>query len=574
MLFIGLAPLLVISAVSLTTVIETRLENISELESQVIDSAAEKIKRYLDQKMSVFNLVVDLEIENISEVEKEKIDFLAKGLKEATGNVEELVFIDRDGRELAKETNTLQTEPLSLQGVSERDDFETAIAGKNYFGPVEYNLAEPTMIIASQIENKNRQIIGVISAEINLKPVEEEISQIRLGEKGFVYLVDEQGKLITSSNKNFASQGEDLTRLSLVKDVVSGKTHNGLSEEDRYKNPLADTVIFSGKTVEKVGWAVMVEWPWQDAFSVVWTMLTRFLLILFVSLILVAGFSVFFGHLVVKPVEILSKGADEISKGNFDYKISIKTKDELEKLGERFNKMISVLKENQRLRDEFVFVAAHELRAPVTVIKGYLSMVLEGDYGKISKETKSVLETASNLNERLVKLVFDLLEVARSEAGKMEIEVKPTSVKESVQEVLKEFENMAIQKGIQLVYKGLAQDAKAMADGYRVKEVLTNLIGNAIKYTLGKGTVEISHEVKDNYLITNVRDEGMGISEENVKKLFSKFFRVKTEETREIEGTGLGLFICKEIIERMAGKIWATSQLDKGSTFSFSLRLA
>jgi len=110
-----------------------------------------------------------------------------------------------------------------------------------------------------------------------------------------------------------------------------------------------------------------------------------------------------------------------------------------------------------------------------------------------------------------------------------------------------------------------------MADAFKLKEVISNLVDNAIKYAIKPGKITINHEIKDNFLITNIKDEGMGISDDNIKKLFTKFFRVKNRETQDIEGTGLGLFICKEIVERMKGKIWAKSQLGKGSTFSFSL---
>ena len=125
-----------------------------------------------------------------------------------------------------------------------------------------------------------------------------------------------------------------------------------------------------------------------------------------------------------------------------------------------------------------------------------------------------------------------------------------------------------------MVYQELDKDRHVMADSHKLKEVITNLLDNAIKYTMGQGEVEISHEIKGNYLVTHIKDTGIGVSQENAKKLFSKFYRVKTKETKDIVGTGLGLFICKEIIERMRGKIWARSQLGKGTTFSFSLPLA
>ena len=301
------------------------------------------------------------------------------------------------------------------------------------------------------------------------------------------------------------------------------------------------------------------------------TLIRGTLVIIVAALSLIMILSLFMARWVVKPVEILGKGADEISKGNLDYRINIKTGDELEKLGSRFNKMIKVLKENQELRDEFVFIAAHELRTPVTVINWYLEMILNGNFGKVEREMKKALDTVDSSNRRLIKLVQDLLEVARSEAGKMEIKVEPVLIGDNIKEVLKGLERLAAEKKIQLIYQELDKTTKAMADAFKLKEVISNLVDNAIKYAIKPGKITINHEIKDNFLITNIKDEGMGISDDNIKKLFTKFFRVKNRETQDIEGTGLGLFICKEIVERMKGKIWAKSQLGKGSTFSFSL---
>ncbi len=574
LLIIWIIPLLTIAFVHLATVAKTRLENVSELQLQVIDGTIEKLRRYFDQKTDIFNLVIELTPvpSNISEVNLTSLNFLIDELKAETGDVKEISFIDKNGNEIIKKSED-QANPI-LENVAERDDFQTVVSRKDYFGPVSFTPEGPVMQIASQIENRNREIIGVISAKINLKQIEDIISKIKIGNQGFVYLIDTDGNLIASSNKNFAKSGQNLSQIGLINDVLIGKVHEGKSLEDIYKNLLGQRVIFSSKPIETINWFLVSEWPWEDAFSVIWALIVRTFLIIFVVLILIIGFSLVFTQWVVKPVEILGRGADEISRGNFDYQISIKTGDELEKLGERFNKMIKVLKENQELRDEFVFIAAHELRTPVTVIRWYLEMILKGNFGKVEEEMEEALKVTENSNKRLIKLVQDLLDVARSETGKMEIKVEPVSIKENIKEVLKELGNLAADKGIRLIYQELDKDIKVRADFYKLKEVITNLVDNATKYTIKRGEITVSHEIEDDHLITNIKDQGIGISEENTKKLFTKFFRVKTRETQDIEGTGLGLFICKEIVERMGGRIWAKSQLEKGSTFSFSLPLA
>ncbi|MCK5320618.1 HAMP domain-containing histidine kinase, partial [Candidatus Parcubacteria bacterium] len=166
----------------------------------------------------------------------------------------------------------------------------------------------------------------------------------------------------------------------------------------------------------------------------------------------------------------------------------------------------------------------------------------------------------------------DLLEVARSEAGKMKIEMKEVDIGERINMVIKELESLAREKNIKMNYS-CEKDFIVLSDEYKLSEVLVNIIGNAIKYTIDNGSIDISHSQKDGFLITRVKDHGIGMDKEQMEKLFTKFYRVQTDVTTKIEGTGLGLFICKEIIERMNGSIWVESEAGRGSIFCFSLKM-
>ncbi|GAG20825.1 unnamed protein product, partial [marine sediment metagenome] len=254
LLFVGILPLIIISVVSLFTVINNRLKNISELQAQVISTAEEKVNRYLDQKIGVFNLVVDLNPDNLSEINTDTLRFLANGLKEAAEDINEISFVDKYGKEIVKVSDVQGSESPILSNISSAPSFKTAIKGESYFGPVYYTLAGPIIHMASQIENKDRKTIGIILAEINLSLLESEIGQTKLGKQGFIYLLDSGGNLMISSDKSFAMPGENLSHISLVQDVINGKAHNGLDSKDRYKNSLQQNVIFSGNTIGAIGW--------------------------------------------------------------------------------------------------------------------------------------------------------------------------------------------------------------------------------------------------------------------------------------------------------------------------------
>jgi len=224
-----------------------------------------------------------------------------------------------------------------------------------------------------------------------------------------------------------------------------------------------------------------------------------------------------------------------------------------------------------RIKDQFVFIAAHELRTPVTVIKGYASMALEEGAGAANEKVTKYLKGVEQANERLLQLVEDLLEVARSEAGKIVIRVQPVDIRKPIVATVEELKQLAKKKSISLDYQSPQNLPDVLADEDRVREVAMNLINNAIKYTPSNGHVWVSHEIREKEVVTSVKDDGFGIPKEDQEKLFKKFYRVRTEQTQSIEGTGLGLFIVKELVEKMGGKIWVESEEGKGSTFSFSL---
>jgi signal transduction histidine kinase len=261
--------------------------------------------------------------------------------------------------------------------------------------------------------------------------------------------------------------------------------------------------------------------------------------------------------------------------------VSIQTGDELEELGDSFNTMVLGLKELEQLKDEFVFIAAHELRTPVAAMKGYLTLILEGQTGGVNDQTKLFIEKVLGSNQRLIQLVNDLLEVARSQAGRLTIKVAPTDLRPPLRSVFDELKSLADEKSIKMIYEPPDDLPNVLADADRIKEVGVNLVGNSIKYigdddTRGaaRGTITITHEKKDRSIITRFADTGLGISKEAQARLFEKFYRVQTEKTRDITGTGLGLFIVKEIIEKMNGTISVESEEGKGTTFIMTLPMA
>lgn len=231
---------------------------------------------------------------------------------------------------------------------------------------------------------------------------------------------------------------------------------------------------------------------------------------------------------------------------------------------------ISREKELDKMKSEFMDIAAHDLRTPAAAIRGFISRVLDGDAGKISDKAKNLLKEAYEGNMRLINLVDDFLIVSRLERGKVQIMPKPGDLTRIVETAAGELSSLAKEKGLTLKYEKIDLPT-VLVDGERTIQVLCNLIGNAIKFT-EKGGITIWHKISKGEVVTNISDTGVGISPYSQKQLFQKYF--KADETVSRSGLGLGLYICRLLVEGSGGRIWVKSEVGKGSTFSFSLPVA
>lgn len=242
---------------------------------------------------------------------------------------------------------------------------------------------------------------------------------------------------------------------------------------------------------------------------------------------------------------------------------------ELEKLTKKLERNNEKLKALDRAKNEFISITAHQLRTPPTVIKGYITLAQEDPNNKLDDETKESLERALISNERLIDLVEDILNVSRIESGNMKYDVKEGQVFEDIlDELYDAFSLKAKDKGINLILnKPKNPLPEASMDRKKIREVVSNLVDNAVKYTR-KGSVEITAKEKGGNIRIEIKDSGVGITKDDMPELFKKFSRGNDPGRLGAEGTGLGIFVGKKIIEDHGGKIWAESDgPNKGSTF-------
>ena len=253
-------------------------------------------------------------------------------------------------------------------------------------------------------------------------------------------------------------------------------------------------------------------------------------------------------------------------------KTELKRKDDLQELTISLTTANKQLKELDNAKTEFLSIASHQLRTPLTAIKGYISLILEGSYGEVSATVQDVLNKLYLVNSRMVNLAEDLLNVTRIDAGRVQYNYHKAVLEKVLQEAVEVFRLTAQEKGLDLNLELPEMPLPEMTiDARKIQEVCSNLIDNSIKYTK-TGSVAIKLMALQDRAVISVQDTGIGILPENKDKLFAKFVRSKETNILDVSGTGLGLYVGKNFVEAHGGRIYAESDgRDKGSKFIIEL---
>lgn len=230
------------------------------------------------------------------------------------------------------------------------------------------------------------------------------------------------------------------------------------------------------------------------------------------------------------------------------------------------------LQEFDEIKSNFISVVAHQLRTPLSGIKWTLNMLLSGDLGALNNDQKTFLMKSYESNNRMITLVNDMLNTDRIQSGKMHFGFRFVNVIDLLDNVLFEVSSEAIKRNISIEFKRKFENLpQAYIDPETMRAVFQNLLENSIKYTMKGGKIELDVEPDKDNLLISVSDNGIGIPQAEQKKVFDRFFRARNAVKLETDGSGLGLYIAKSIVEKNGGKIWFESEENKGTTFHFTV---
>jgi signal transduction histidine kinase len=282
---------------------------------------------------------------------------------------------------------------------------------------------------------------------------------------------------------------------------------------------------------------------------------------------------------IILPVRDLTRGADQVAKGNLSYRVKSSSRDELGELAQSFNSMASNLDKLEQSRKRLTADITHELRTPLTVIEGTVDAIMDG----VFQPDKDHLVTIKDQTAQLTRLINDLRDISSAESGQMKLNLSPTDMVDLARRKIAQIEVQALNKGVQLKLNASGDIPAVKADHTRMEQVITNLLTNAIRHTLSGGSVIVSVQVMKESgtlnsagkprLVITVADTGNGIPADHLPHVFERFYRVESSRYKGQGETGLGLAIVKQMVQAHGGEVWAKSTEGTGSTFYVALPL-
>jgi len=399
---------------------------------------------------------------------------------------------------------------------------------------------------------------------------------------------------VVASTVDKASNYEELIKQGWLTSTDTPATNITFSNQEQYRL-LGHPLIISGS---QQGF-VLVAQPIENLFAVSRYIRTIILTVTGVFGLTALWFWVAAFLAFTRPLAQLTQATTNMSEGDLNQKVNTSYlifKDEITVLSENFNSMAENLRnlyssleekveqrthELQEARDdavsanrsksEFVSIVSHELKLPMTSIKGYSDLMLSGATGQLNENQTSFLTTIRNNVNRMATLVSDLADISRIESGNLRIEPREVPVWDVIDEVVTLTRTQVTQKNQTVTVDIPKELPKAWCDRNRLAQILTNLVSNANKYTPEGGAIIVHATLDTNLIQIKVEDNGLGMTPEDQQKLFSKFFRSADDKVREAPGTGLGLSITKNLIELQGGTIWFESEFRKGTSFYFTV---
>jgi len=546
-----------------------------QIQREQAESAASKISQFVDEIEAQMAWVTPLPWNAIS-FEEWRFD-VVRMLRQVPA-VTEVAQLDAAGREQFRISRYANDVIESHVDYSHDPVFVQAMANKVYYGPV-YLVegSEPYMTIAVAGMGHDH---GVIVGQVNLKFIWEVVSQIKPGTRGNAYVVDASGRLIADPDISLVLRNIDMSGLPQVR--AARALQAGLDEPfavDRQGKP----VLSAHATVTPLNWLVFVELPIDEAYVPLYNSIGRSAVMLLVALALALFAGLLFARRMVVPIRALQEGAMRIGRGNLTQRIAIKTNDELEALGDEFNKMAAQLQESyatlehkveERTRQlelanlaksRFLAAASHDLRQPLHALGLFVAQL----HGRMrANERRRIVTRIDAALSAMNELFNALLDISKLDAGVLSPSITEFPVAKLLDRIDTTFTGAAREKGLSL--RVISSSAWVRSDFILLERIVFNLVSNAVRYTSSGGVV-VGCRKRGVNLRIEVWDTGPGVPQDQQQNIFGEFYRLDAPGGDGRSGLGLGLAIVDRLCRLLDHSVRLTSILGKGSCFSVAV---
>ena len=454
---------------------------------------------------------------------------------------------------------------------------------------------------------------GVTVAQINLQFIADVVATIRFGEAGQAYIVDSASKLVAHPNLSLVLRRMDLSgllpahlfiRTMRVPAVVDTATDGSGANAPPLPQSLATPpslaffesnglegrhVLSSAVRIDPPGWWVVVEQPYSEVLSSVFGTLRRTVGFALLGLALAFAASYMLARMFAAPILRVQRGAARIGAGDLSARIDIQSGDEIEDLAAEFNKMAAQLEEYttglekmvavktaqlelaNRHKSEFLANMSHELRTPLNAVIGFSDVLKEQYFGPLNGKQHEYVRDINESGQHLLSLINDILDLSKIEAGRLDLDLSRFNLPSAIDNALVLVRERAHRQNLQLKSAIAADIGDMVADERKLKQILINLLTNAVKFSHPGGWVLVSASRGTSEVTISVTDSGMGIAPQDQAAIFEEFHQLKTTGSAKQEGTGLGLALAKRFTELHGGRIWVESDAGSGATFTFTL---
>src|SRR6266436_2710941 len=536
------------------------------------ESAASSISQFVEEIKAQMVWVTPLPWNAVT---LEEWRFDAVRLLRQVPPVTEIAQLDAVGREKFRISRHAMDVTESHVDYSHNPIFVQAMANKIYYGPVYFvDGSEPYMAIAVAGSGRDH---GVIVAQVNLKFIWEVVSQIKSGTRGYAYVVDSSGRLIADPDISLVLRNTDMSRLPQVRAarVPQADADEPFAAVDRQGKP----VLSAHATVTPLNWLVFVELPINEAYAPLYDSIKRSAVLLLVALALALLAGLLLARQMVVPIRALHNGAARIGRGDLGHRISIRTSDELEALGDEFNKMAARLQESyttlehkveERTRQlelanlaksRFLAAASHDLRQPLHALGLFVAQL----HGRMrAGERRRIIARVDAALSAMNELFNALLDISKLDAGVLTPSITEFPVAKLLDRVDTTFTGAAREKGLSL--QVVTSSAWVRSDFILLERIVFNLVSNAVRYTSSGGVV-VGCRNRGVNLRIEVWDTGPGVPQDQQQNIFGEFYRLGATGA----GLGLGLAIVDRLCRLLDHSVRLTSILGKGSCFSVAL---